>query len=53
MKKNTPRPERNDLLASAFALAARVRPYRESDLRKLEELYRQNFPHLEEGRLWW
>ena len=30
---------------------ARVRPYRESDLHKLEELYRQNFPHLEEGRL--
>ena len=29
----------------------RVRAYKESDLYKLEELYRQNFPHLEEGRL--
>ncbi len=49
MKKNTSRPERNDLLANAFALGVRL--YRESDLHKLEELYRQNFPHLDEGRL--
>ncbi len=30
---------------------ARIRPYKESDLHKLEELLRQNFPHSEEGRL--
>jgi hypothetical protein len=46
LKKNTPRPERNDLLASALALAARVRSYRESDLAKLQELFHKNYPEL-------
>ncbi len=46
MKKNTPRPERNDLLASALALAARVRSYRGSDLAKLQELFHKNYPEL-------
>jgi hypothetical protein len=46
MKKNTPRPERNDLLASALALSARVRSYRESDLAKLQELFHKNYPEL-------
>ena len=46
MKKNTPSPERNDLLASALALAARVRSYRESDLAKLQELFHKNYPEL-------
>ena len=39
MKKNTPRPERNDRLASA-------RSYRESDLAKLQELFHKNYLEL-------
>ena len=46
MKKNTPSPERNDLLASSLALAARVRSYRESDFAKLQELFHKNYPEL-------
>ncbi len=30
---------------------ARIQPYKESGLHKLEELHRQNFPHLDDGRL--